>query len=223
MGNAPSQHHASRSASVDTSVTSTPVRRRPEAVQRRSTPASAPVPHTASETHNTPPHTHLTSTSDEKVDHSSVTTSSTPPALPLPLPASHSDEDIVHTLAPKHNPASLQHRHPLLAALDALPQTEPLSNTLDPPSLDHQSTTSPHRIERIQRIDARAVDELLRLCRQYVKDDVTQLLADQRDIARRLDSIDEEFSVLPATLRSMSDDVRLLLLELNTRQLPAHS
>ena len=135
------------------------------------------------------------------------------------LPTSPADEDIVHTIAPKHSTSSPQHRHPLLAALDALPQTEPLSSTLDPPSIAQQPLDSPYRIEPIQRIDARAVDELLRLCQQYVKDDVQQLLADQRDTARRLDALDEDLSQLPLALRSMNDEVRSLLHELNDCQL----
>ena len=127
----------------------------------------------------------------------------------------------MHTIAAKHPACSTHRQHPLLAALDALPQTEPLSSTLDPPSIAQQPLDSPYRIEPIQRIDARAVDELLRLCRQYVKDDVQQLLVDQRDTARRLDTLDEDFSQLPLALRSMNDDVRSLLHELNDCQLQA--
>ena len=215
MGNAPPHHqHTLRGASLDASVTTTPIRRRAQPNQRRSTPASAPT--TTSDASTASPSEHPTG--NEQRWNSSATAD--PPSLSPPLPASHSDDDIVHTLAPKYDPTAASERHPLLAALDALPLTEPLSTALDPPSIDHHSADSAYRIQPIQRIDARAVDELLRLCRQYVKDDVAQLLADQRDIAGQLDAVEEGFGGMAVKLRSMNDDVRLLLHQMDDCQLP---
>ena len=220
MGNAPPQHHHTlHSASLDASATATPSRRRPAASQRRGTPGSAPT--TVSDVLTTPHGDHDTDNEQLSLSLPAPTTP-LPPSLSLPALTSSPDDDIVHTLGPKCDPTTASARHPLLAALDALPLTEPLSSTLDPPSIDHQPADSPYHIDRIDRIDARAVEELLRLCRQYVKDDVNQLLADQRDIARRLDSIEDEFNRLPAALRSMNDDIRLMLQQLNNCQLSTY-
>ena len=215
MGNAPPDHrHAVRSASLDTSATTTPTRPRTDARLRHSTPGSAPT--TASNTQAA-----SEDGQDIKLDPHRHISPVAPPPLSSLGPASQPDEDIVYTLAPTYNQDTTSVRHPLLAALDALPLTEPLSTTLDPLSIDEQPVGSPYCIERVQRVDARAVDELLRLCRQYVKDDVAELFADQRDIARQMDTVEEEFGRLPATVRSMNHDVRRLLLELNSCQQPS--
>ena len=98
----------------------------------------------------------------------------------------------------------------------ALPVTKPLISGLDPPAASSAShlSPSPHSLLcRIERIDAATIDSILRLCRQYVREDVQAALAEQRRLAAELDRLPAGFERVEQSMRETREEVQRLTAE----------
>ena len=92
--------------------------------------------------------------------------------------------------------------------------TRPLVSGLDPPAASASSSSSPYeRLSRIERIDAASIDSVLRLCREYVREDVQAVLAEQRRLAAELDRLPAAFERVEQSMREAREEMQRLMAE----------
>jgi phage gp37-like protein len=86
---------------------------------------------------------------------------------------------------------------------------------LDPPAVSSSSSSSsPHeRLCRIERIDAASIESISRLCREYVREDVQAMLAEQRRLAAELDRLPAGFERVEESMRDTREEVQRLMAE----------